>query len=89
MDKIEIKKILIKLIEEKHQILYQKNFTEVTNFFKEGIVDSIEHFDLLVKIERTFNLKFSSEEISSDAFDTLQDMSNFVSNKLQENINTE
>jgi acyl carrier protein len=62
-------------------------FTEVTeeeSLFISKLIDSISFVDLLVAIEEKMNIKIKQNEVNTENFDTVHQITTFIENKLNE-----
>ena len=59
-----------------------KNFDLNFQLMESGALDSIGVFNLIVFLEREFNIKIGLEDLSAEYFGTLARLANFVEHKL-------
>lgn len=53
-----------------------------TSFLDEGIIDSTGVMELVAFLETNFNVKVEDEEIVPDNFDSINNLTNFLQQKL-------
>ena len=63
-----------------NKIIYNN---ENINLFESGILDSMGLIELLTEIEEIFEVTFTSNDISKDNFETVDNIIKFINNKKQ------
>ena len=61
-----------------------KEVTEDESLFISKLIDSISFVDLLVAIEEKMNIKIKQNEVNTENFDTVHQITTFIENKLNE-----
>jgi len=56
-------------------------FTDQESFMEKGILDSTGILDIILFIERTYNIKIEDDEITPDNLDSLTNMDTFIQKK--------
>ncbi len=80
MKNTDIEKQVIELIQQNAS--FQAEIDSDTNFLIQQILDSFAILSLMMQIEQKFTIKFSVEELSGDALQTVQGLSQAIKNKL-------
>jgi len=58
------------------------NFTDDISFLEKGIIDSTGVLELVTFVEDKFGVTVEDEELIPDNFDSLNKLSSFISNKM-------
>jgi len=59
-----------------------ENLQSDTSFREKGVIDSMGILDLIGFLEKTYGINIEDDDLISENFDTLRDMSQFVERKL-------
>jgi acyl carrier protein len=57
------------------------SFTDQESFMEKGILDSTGILDMILFIEKTYNIKIEDDEITPDNLDSLVHMEKFIQKK--------
>jgi acyl carrier protein len=81
MTKNEIKDIIIEKIHETNSIVDDNlNVNETLNQIG---LDSLDHLELIMKLEQEFNIGISEEDLINMENQTVETLTNYVSNRLK------
>ena len=61
----------------------KKNISDSDELLNSGIVDSLGILEIVAFIEKTFGITVADEELTSENFETLTSLTNFVEQKRQ------
>lgn len=61
----------------------KKNISDSDELLNSGIVDSLGILEIVAFIEKTFGITVADEELTSENFETLASLTNFVEQKRQ------
>lgn len=70
-------------VEERFLIEFDDTFPEDTDLFKAGVIDSFGYVQLCRFLERTFHIKFSEEEMTSNVLVSLTRIQEYIARKLE------
>ena len=65
-------------------ILFSDNgylYSDGDSFLEEGIIDSVGIMELVAFVEEQFGIKVKDEEITPDNFDSITNLSNYITRK--------
>ena len=62
-----------------------KDFTDSTDFFKGGIVDSTGILEIMCFIEETHDIIIHDDDVILDNFSSVNSINNYLENRLAEN----
>ena len=64
---------------------FDDEINDYTDLFKAGIIDSFGFIELVVFLEKNFNVKFKVEELVSNGLNSIKNMTAIIINKQNEN----
>ncbi|MCP4745632.1 MAG: amino acid adenylation domain-containing protein [Desulfobacteraceae bacterium] len=70
-----------KFIKIFHEILDNK-MIEFSSYFRETALDSLKYISLVIKVEKTFNMKFDDENLLVHNFEKVEDLYQYVTKKI-------
>jgi len=76
----EIEKKIVEFVQS-HTFAYNKELTNDTLLFKEGIIDSMAFVLLIDFIEGNFNIKPSDNDLLEENFESINAITDYISKK--------
>lgn len=62
-----------------------KDFTDATNFFNDGIVDSTGVLEIICFVEETYNIDIPDDDVTLNNFSSVSTVNTYINNRLAQN----
>ena len=86
MNDVDISKRLQQFVEQQFPLARKRGVAATTPLLTNGIIDSMGTMDLVMFMESEFNIVVSDDDMLSNNFETLQNMTDFVHGKIANSL---
>lgn len=85
---MDVKIRVINIVKEISQNIYKSDEELfIMDYLDKGLIDSFQIVEMITKLEDSFHITFSPEELESEDFRTLKGVTKLIKEKIQKEIN--